>query len=285
MPSSVLSPRLHHKFARFLGLHFRGLKGIDFLLRSLHHPDKRTENYVRTIVSGVPEGALYEIETRWYTEWTTYFYGSQDAKIHQWIKDNAQRDWVTMDIGMNYGYFTCLLAKLCKSTYGFEPVEWLAERARSNLDLNKFDNAVVKNLALSDRRGTIELNLPSEDDSNWGTSSIVHKSSSSNSISVETTTLDEVCDLERISRLDFIKLDVEGAEHLVLKGGQRTLENFRPTIIFENNPESFGEIELQLQSLGYSLLNLNGIPVSSCREMPHDILALPSAVRPSDSIL
>jgi FkbM family methyltransferase len=189
---------------------------------------------------------------------------------------NARPDWVAFDIGMNFGYFTCLLASMCKEVHGFEPVGWLAGRARANVELNAFANATINELALSDHAGTAQLNLPAPDHCNWGTSSLVHKSSSQTAVvEVPLETLDNYCAAHGVTRLDFIKVDVEGAEHLVFRGAERTLERLRPTIIFEFNEESGAESYRLLEKLGYGLFDLDRRPMDVAKARLHDVLAIP----------
>lgn len=262
---------------RWIGTHFRGVKGIDRLLRTLHHPDRRHSAFFRTVAEAYPEGPKYHLESKWFTEWTTWFYGSQDRAIHRWIVQNARPDWVAFDVGMNFGYFACLLASICKEVHGFEPVGWLAGRAQANVKLNAFENVTINELALSDHSGTAELNLPTPTDSNWGTSSLVHKSSSPTAIAeVTLDTLDSYCAAHRITRLDFMKVDVEGAEHLVFRGAEKTLEILRPMVIFEHNPESGSEAYRLLQKIGYSLFDLDKRPLSLHEAPLHDVLAVPT---------
>jgi FkbM family methyltransferase len=252
------------------------VKGIDRLLRALHHPDHRQADFFRTIAAAYPEGPKYHLESRWFTEWTTWFYGSQDRAIHRWIVKNARPDWVAFDIGMNFGYFTCLLASLCKDLHGFEPVGWLAGRARANVELNGFSNVTINELALSDHTGTAKLNLPDPTDSNWGTSSLVHRSSSPTAIlEVPLDTLDIYCAARGITRLDFMKVDVEGAEHLVFRGAEKTLERLRPLIIFECNAESVAEAYALLEKLGYELFDMERRPLALDQAPQHDVLAIP----------
>jgi FkbM family methyltransferase len=279
MPSSepkITEPGLLAYFGRWIGTHFRGVKGIDRLLRALHNPDRRQADFFRTVAAAYPEGPKYHLESRWFTEWTTWFYGSQDRAIHRWIVRNARPDWVTFDIGMNFGYFTCLLASRCKEVHGFEPVGWLAGRARANVELNAFANATINELALSDHSGKAMLNLPAPDHCNWGTSSLVHKSSSETEVvEVPLETLDGYCAARGITRLDFIKIDVEGAEHLVIRGAQQTLERLRPTMVFEYNEESGAEAYKLLENLGYGLFDLEERPMELAKARLHDVLAVP----------
>ena len=86
-------------------------------------------------------------------------------------------------------------------------------------------------------------------------------------IRVGLTTLDTVCrDLDRI---DFIKLDLEGAELDALRGGRRTLERFRPAVAIEqdqNSPASFGyswdDLLEYFDSLQYEIYDLFGLRYS-----------------------
>lgn len=50
---------------------------------------------------------------------------------------------------------------------------------------------------------------------------------------VDVDTLDGLCAAAELTRLDFVKIDVEGGELHVLQGGQRTIETFRPTMLIE----------------------------------------------------
>jgi FkbM family methyltransferase len=252
------------------------VKGVDRLLRTLHHPDRRQDDFFRTIADAYPAGPKFHLESRWFSEWTTWFYGSQDRAIHSWVVKNAQPDWVAFDVGMNFGYYACLLASLCKEVHGLEPVGWLAARARANIELNGFRNVAISELALSDHTGTAQLNLPDPTDPNWGTSSLVHKSSSQTAVAeVQLETLDGYCAAHQITRLDFVKVDVEGAEHLVFRGAQKTLERLRPTLVFEYNAESGAEAYRLLQQMGYGLFDMQRRPITLEDGPLPDILAVP----------
>ena len=221
-------------------------------------------------------GPKFNLSTRWFTEWTTWFYGTQDVAIYKWITMHAKREWVALDIGMNFGFFACLLAQRCSAVYGFEPVPWLAKRAQANGKLNGFNNLTITEMALSDRTGKVMLHVPLESESNWGTSSLIHESGvGAAPIEVATDTLDNFAERADLKRVDFIKLDVEGAEFLVLKGASRTLAKFKPIIIFEQNTESAEPIMDLLRSLGYEFFDLKENPLGTSKELwPGDILAV-----------
>ncbi len=77
---------------------------------------------------------------------------------------------------------------------------------------------------------------------------------------VQTETLDALADAHSLSRLDMVKIDVEGHEGKVLRGGLKTIRRFRPILIVEINPSALSEfgsspeeiVKLQTD-LGYSL--------------------------------
>jgi FkbM family methyltransferase len=263
------------KLGRIIGTHMQGARGVDLLLRVIHHPDRRSKSCIETVAKAIPSGPKYRLSTRWFTEWTTWFYGSQDRAIHTWISAHMRPEWVAMDIGMNFGFFACLLADRCSAVHGFEPIPWLAERARANARLNGFSNLSVVESALSEKPGEAILHLPSDDDSNWGTSSLMHRSSGQSTLSVRVDTIDNYVAAECLSRLDFLKIDVEGAEHFVLFGAKRAIEQHRPAIIFEKNSESAQSAATWLRSLGYTFFDLRNVAVGDDVSLwPNDILAV-----------
>ena len=272
----ISGPGVVHSIGRFVGTHLRGTPGVDRFLRGLHDPDGRRESWMETVSSPWHGGPRFHISTRWFTEWTTWFYGTQDVEIYEWVIKHARSEWVALDIGMNFGFFACLLAQRCSAVYGFEPVPWLAKRAQANGELNGFNNLTITEMALSDRTGKVMLHIPSENDANWGTSSLTRESGEGAApIEVPTDTLDNFAGRAGFKRVDFIKLDVEGAEFMVLKGGAQTLAKFKPVIIFERNAESAGPIMDLLSRLGYEFFDLKENPLEAARKsLPSDILAV-----------
>ncbi|EGJ51984.1 FkbM family methyltransferase [Desulfocurvibacter africanus] len=71
-------------------------------------------------------------------------------------------------------------------------------------------------------------------------------------LKIITTTIDETVATEGIPRVDFIKMDIEGAELKALHGAEATLRRFRPrlAVCLYHNPEDFHTIPDYLQSLG-----------------------------------
>jgi len=85
-------------------------------------------------------------------------------------------------------------------------------------------------------------------------------------INVALTSIDKLVETEKISFIDIIKIDAEGAEYSVLKGSEKTLRKFRPKIILGLHPksiENFGDSLILIydfiSTLGYKITYENAI--------------------------
>lgn len=167
---------------------------------------------------------------------------------------------VLVDVGASVGTF-CLLAKFV-SLSGlcvFEPNPDAFAVLKENLALNGLaGQARCFDCALSDG-GAASLKVPTDPrDSGLATLGQPLRFSSFNELEIEIRRLDDVVDESGLTRLDFLKLDTEGAELLVLKGAEQTLLRFRPKLLLEfyaPNTRQFGyepgEIIEYLKIFGY----------------------------------
>jgi FkbM family methyltransferase len=134
--------------------------------------------------------------------------------------------------------------------FSFEPLPENVQLAKKNLADYNIQNVHLINKALSDKNGTFDFFVSSgrpmdapDDDWDYGNKSssllppdkhteVVNFIQFNNTISVNSTTLDEFCKNNRIDRIDFIHMDVQGAELMVLKGAVASL-NFIKAIWLE----------------------------------------------------
>jgi len=98
--------------------------------------------------------------------------------------------------------------------------------------------------------------------------------------SIQMTTLSDILDKTGVEKIDLIKIDVEGAEKMTLKGCARILEKARPRIIIELNPTLAAASGLRadgawrmLVSLGYKMYEIDDV-ASLCRidRCPHQLI-------------
>jgi FkbM family methyltransferase len=158
---------------------------------------------------------------------------------------------VVLDIGANIGAHTVPLAQLAGpggSVLAFEPQRILHQILCANLALNSVPNTVAHASALGSRRGTCVFPvLDYSAERNFGGIEMDRVAQG------ETVPIARLDDL-KLPRVDFIKLDVEGAERDVLLGGARTIGRCHPVIYLENDREDKSAALIQLLfDFGYRL--------------------------------
>ncbi len=193
--------------------------------------------------------------------WRGYYSWDQLQVLGSLLK----ADDVFFDIGANIGEFTLYCAKRLTGgeVYSFEPVGALHRRLATNVALNGLANVRLLKLALAEAEGEMDIyasNRAGTDGSrNAGLPTLYGDAENGVVESVSVTSLDRFVSEQRLDQIDFIKMDIEGAELSALRGGARTLERFRPTIIIEVNDATCrragydgDEILGFLGSLGYA---------------------------------
>lgn len=142
-----------------------------------------------------------------------------------------------LDLGAHHGFYT-LLASKCVGRNGrviaFEPSPRERKALHLHLKLNRCKNVEVQEFALGDKRTTADLHVV--EDSEAGCNSLRRPDTQAKTtpIPVSIVRLDDWLADNEIERVDFIKLDVEGAELATLKGAGSLLERRpRPIILAE----------------------------------------------------
>lgn len=169
---------------------------------------------------------------------------------------------VFFDIGAHVGYYT-LLASTLVGTSGkviaLEPNPPTADRLRANIQLNKFTNISVYQAAAADNEGSLPFFQAGNEHNAWSSLSKVN-ALGGREIVVKSLRLDSIANSESLTRVDLMKLDVEGAEMQVLRGARQILTTFRPRIITELKPGALGrlgagmdEVVAYLHANGYTL--------------------------------
>ena len=139
-----------------------------------------------------------------------------------------------VEVGANIGSHTVHLAQLVGNTgvvWAFEPQRLVFQILAGNMAINSLTNVHCEQKCVSDIPG--KVNVPVLDVSrvnNWGGLSLENTEEGE---PVEVVTLDSL----GLSRCDFLKIDVEGMELKVLKGGTGVINAFRPMIYAEADKE------------------------------------------------
>jgi FkbM family methyltransferase len=158
------------------------------------------------------------------------------------------------DVGANIGWYTLLASSRLVNqgvVHAFEPEPESFSYLERSTRMNNMNNVILHKFALSHLQGKTTLYLSSVPN-NPGLHSMV-RNTSGKGVVVESTTLDQVAIASQTNVLDILKLDVEGAEPLVLEGSRETLEGGRIRHIFlEWNPEAWkghGDLQRKLETM------------------------------------
>jgi len=165
-------------------------------------------------------------------------YGEFETEI---IKNEIKPNDVVVDIGAHIGYFTLLLAMLVGPTgkvFSFEPESKNFKLLKKNIEINNYSNVIAECKAVSDKNKKCTL-YTFETSSGANRLSKPDDDSKVKSIEVDSVSLDEYFkNSEFAKKIKFIKIDVEGAELLILKSMKSILhENNDVKLLLEFNPE------------------------------------------------
>jgi FkbM family methyltransferase len=193
-----------------------------------------------------------------------YLTGDAEPEVQDALAELIEPGQTVYDVGANIGFFTILCSRLVGpqgKVYAFEPIPENLVTLRHNIALNKLTNVVVVEQALSASTGTAEMFV-----SPWsafhslnvdGASKRENHGPDGGQITVATVTLDEFVQGDGISPPDLIKLDVEGAELLVVEGMRATLRSVQPLLLVEvhDTNREYGEF---IDSIDYCVRVIDG---------------------------
>ncbi|GAB3195578.1 FkbM family methyltransferase [Pontibacter aydingkolensis] len=192
--------------------------------------------------------------------WLMYNY------IVDWEEFNLIKAYVRphdqiVDIGTNMGFYSIWMSKFLTSgnVHSFEPDHMNYNRLIKNIELNSLNDVIIaNNTALSNLSGLMNFTIGLDGENH------IAQSEESESILVETLTLDSYADKNNLSNFSYVKIDVEGFEKDVLEGARNLLAHQRIDIIqleindsLKNSGTSVVELLEQLQNYNYILCNYN----------------------------
>lgn len=145
-----------------------------------------------------------------------------------------------VDIGANQGFYTLLAAKKVSTlgrVFAFEPQPSELKKLKKNIFINLLKNIIVEPLALGRAEGSTNMHVCLDGQASFSSLQAPSESVKARTkiIKVPITTLDKYIQKNGISSIDFVKIDVEGGELDVLKGGTNMLKTLRPILMCECN--------------------------------------------------
>ena len=171
-------------------------------------PDTDT-HFNKMISKSVRKGGLPE-----------YQYEIRDKAL-SYVKDFS----LCLDIGANVGLWSKPLSNHFSKVISFEPVDFIYECLLSNTDRSKVETHMI---ALGDVDSTVNIVVDEQQTGNTG-----HNVVDTNSLGTGSVPIKRIDDLN-IPRMGLIKLDCEGYEINVLRGGKETILKYKPIIVIES---------------------------------------------------
>ena len=222
--------KLLNAYTRQYSFPYRGLKYFIKMAKWLAIADK-------TYKKKLPEGFYMLLTPSEHIQQQLFWYGYYEKALGDLIKKLLQPGYVFLDIGANIGYFSLLASnnEPTSKIISFEPVKNLFEKLEQNISINTIKNITAFNVAVGDVNEEKELFISTPD--NLGMSSFREPENySGKKEKVKVVSIDSWFRTARLSKVDLVKLDVEGSELAALKGMQETLQDFKPLVIAEINP-------------------------------------------------
>ncbi|MEQ8325513.1 FkbM family methyltransferase [Parvibaculum sp.] len=176
------------------------------------------------------------------------------ALFYQYHREFAERiaplvpeDGVIADVGAHSGQFAKLFSRMVPSgrVHAFEPGGYALSILRPVVRLCRLRNVEIVPAGLSDMPGKEVLNVPLKKRGTlgFGLAHIGAELSGRNVVSqeIQLTTLDLFVHERNITRLDFIKADIEGWEPHFLRGARETIARLRPSLMIEVSPKQLAQ--------------------------------------------
>ncbi|MEN0003296.1 MAG: FkbM family methyltransferase [Bacteroidota bacterium] len=210
----------------------------------------------------------------WYRAYR-YKYKVDVAEINFIIQKLGQGD-VAVDIGCHKGGYLYWMQRQVGRTgycYGFEPQPVLFSYLKKIQDLQGWEQVNIEQMGLSSVEGSFTLNIPKTKKGSSPGATINPVDSTQgvfDQVEIKTTTLDTYF-LERNIQPKLIKIDVEGHELEVLKGGEQLLTTHRPAILMECEQRHLQQHTVidvleQLHSWGYQGQFIEGTTLKPIQE-------------------
>jgi len=138
---------------------------------------------------------------------------------------------IAIDVGANIGSYTLRLARNFRQVLAFEPNPQVSSILRMNVAANKFHNVTVNQIALSEAEGMLPIHIDPKHEGHGSLNPLRYGVSYDEVIPVVVRRMDDY--YNPLERVDFVKIDVEGLELQVLKGGIETISVWRPLLAVE----------------------------------------------------
>lgn len=187
------------------------------------------------------EGVKVIVHPDWMYKWI-YLYREYEPEETVVFKRIVKKGDLCFDVGANFGYYSCLFARLGATVHAFEPLPSNYLLNQETVKLNRLEAEILtNNIGLGAASGEFTVYTFAGLSNGHASATTLGRQDSKPHV-CKITTLDEYCEKARIEKIDFMKMDIEGHEYECLKGGARVLTGGgAPIIHFEVNAECLAD--------------------------------------------
>ncbi len=188
-----------------------------------------------------------DLDRKWYF-WG--YLGYEPEGVQAICRLIDQRHYSTIiEVGANIGLYSLLMAAAAQKhspsavVFTFEPFATVYEALQRNIRRNPKLSVKAHQMAVCETTGQVTLHIPEDPRAKTNASLVKGLFRQAGAVDVPSITLDAFADSQKLSKVDFVKLDCEGAEPSVLAGAKAIIHRDSPDILIEVLPEC----ERQLQ--------------------------------------
>lgn len=192
------------------------------------------------------------------------FTGQYEEDTNRILKKYIKSGSVVIEAGANTGTETLLISRLVGHkghVFAFEPIPHIYAILKSNCNLNKLENATLVKKAVGEMNSELKFYMADESFTNQGMGTkFKGHGHVENEILVTQVSIDNFAKENNIPKVDFIKMDIQGAEYDALVGAKNTIDAFSPKIFLEAGEgwSSLTELYDWLSSNNYSIYLISG---------------------------
>lgn len=210
-------------------------------------------------------GLKYKGNLNSYIDWSVFFFGAYERENLLLLRGliDGKPNPVFVDIGANVGVHSLFMSQFCNEVHSFEPNPMVRDKLEEKKGLNAISNIVVHDVGIGAHNEELPYFMPKGH--NKGTGSFVEGYSQNNEDSgvlLKVVWGDQFFLKLGLSKVDLIKIDVEGFEKNVLTGLKQTMQKYRPVIFLEYSEatrKSFSCLEefMELFPKGYKVMKIS----------------------------
>ena len=212
---------------------------------------------------------------RWFFAHPASINSNAECHVMSWVEEIVRRGDTFLDVGANVGWIS-LVAARCVGREGrvvaFDPSPPLVTSLRYHRQVNFAHNLTVEAAAISEASETTVLYLHNSGESGFNSiieAAVIYEGKERGrpeSVEVRAWSIDEYCQKARLQP-HAIKIDVEGAELMVVRGAQGVMKRYKPALILAVHPPLIPD---QKADALFSLLDQHGYKICRSETVEYD---------------